>query len=183
MHSAQDSAETPMENNGKETFVKKIGDSENMFACDICNSYTDNNLFKVQLHKRVHLYKVHLYHCTNCTYSTSKRGMLYEHKKTHVKYSCEECDFGSNRKEKLRLHMISHKPERNFICKICKKDLKHASSLTKHTNSHNKSYHCNICDKKYTYPEQLTRHKATIHKVGQVKTHHCEHCACIAEIG
>ena len=177
MHSAQDSAETPMENNEKETFVKKIGDSENMFACDICNSYTDSSSFNVKLHKRVHLYKVHLYHCTNCTYSTSKRGMLYEHKKTHVKYSCEKCDFAHNRRERFRLHMVRHEEEKNFICKICKKTYKHASSLTKHTNSHGVNYPCNKCNKKYTYQDQLKRHKALKHEEGHIKMHHCKYCA------
>ena len=56
------------------------------------------------------------------------------------------------------------------------KDLKHAPSLTKHVNAHNRSYDCNMCDKKYTYPENLTKHKEGIHGVGHVKTHHCEHC-------
>ena len=171
MHSAQDydhSAETG------ERVVEKGGDRDNMFECGVCN-YKDRSLSNFNLHKRQHTREK--YYCTNCSYSTGKRGMFYKHKKLHVKYSCEKCDFAHNRKQRLQLHMISHKEERNFICKICKKDLKHASSLTKHTNSHNKSYHCDKCDKKYKYPEQLTRHKATIHKVGQVKTHHCEHCA------
>ena len=179
MHSAQDydcSAETPMENDGKDAIVEEGGDRDNMFECGMCE-YKDRSLANVNLHKQHFTHTKDKHHCTHCSYSTSKRGMLYKHKKIHVKYSCEKCDFAHNRKERLRLHMISHEEERSFICKICKKALKHASSLTKHTNSHNVSYPCNKCGKTYKYPDQLTRHKATIHKVGQVKMHHCEHCA------
>ena len=175
MHSSQGRGRAPVKNDKKETFVKGNDDSEATFVCNICNDYIDT-LYNVQLHRHAHVYKKERYHCTRCTFSTSTRKLLFKHKKTHVKYSCKECDFGSNRREYLRVHMISHNPERNFICKICEKDLKHAPSLTKHVNAHNRSYDCNMCDKKYTYPENLTKHKEGIHGVGHVKTHHCEHC-------
>ena len=80
-------------------------------------------------------------------------------------------------KKKLQSQLISHGEARSFQCKVCKKTYKHASTLTKHTNSHGVNYPCNKCNKKYIYQDQLKRHKALTHEEGHIKMHHCEYCA------
>ena len=91
-----------------------------------------------------------------------------------IKYSCDMCAYEN---QKLQSHLIRHGEARSFQCKVCKKTYKHASTLTKHTNSHGVNYPCNKCNKKYTYQDQLKRHKALKHEEGHIKMHHCEYCA------
>ena len=175
MQNTNQVANTTMKNDEKNVTVEGNDDEGDMIECDDC-SYKDKSQTTVNLHRRVHLYKKEKYHCSRCTFTTSTRKLYFKHKKTHVKYSCKKCDFGCNIRDYLRVHMISHNPERNFIWKIWQKDLKHAPSLTKHVNAHIRSYDCDRCDKKYKYPENLNKHKAGTHGVGHVKTHYCEHC-------
>ena len=173
-----DYAEIPMENDGNDTTVEDNGDEYEVikYSCDMC-AYENQSEVLVNIHKRHNNHSNVKYHCKKCSYSTSKREKLYKHNKTHVRHSCEDCGFATNRKEKLQSHLISHGEARSFQCKVCKKTYKHASTLTKHTNSHGVNYPCNKCNKKYTYQDQLKRHKALKHEEGHIKMHHCEYCA------
>ena len=173
MQNTNQVANTTMKNDGKNVTIESNDNEGDMIECDEC-SYKDQSQTTVNLHKRSHLREK--YHCSRCTFTTNTRKLYFKHKKTHFKYSCKMCDFGCNIREYLRVHMTSHSQERNFICKICKTDLKHASSLSKHVNAHTRTYDCNKCDKQYTYPENLHKHKAKIHGIGSVKTHHCVFC-------
>ena len=170
-------ANAPMKSDEKNVTVEGNDDEGDMIKCDVC-SYKDQSQTMVNLHKRRYGHTKDKYLRKHCPYSTGKKKMFYVHRATHVKYSCEValCDFTSNVFERLKAHMTSHSQERNFICKICQTDLKHASSLTKHVNAHIRTYDCDKCDKQYKYPENLHKHKAKTHGVGLVKTHHCEYC-------
>ena len=101
-------ADTPMKSDVKDATVEGNNDKDDTIKCDMCN-YKDQSQIMVNLHKRHLGHTKDKYLCTNCSYSTDKRKMFYKHRATHVKYSCEKCDFTHNTFERLRVHIISHK--------------------------------------------------------------------------
>lgn len=72
---------------------------------------------------------------------------------------------------------IHFKPEKIYICKICKKSFTHPSTLKDHVNTHynNKPYKCKYegCNKSFSNNSNLNRH-IRIH-TGE-KPYKCEIC-------
>ena len=122
---------------------------EETVKCEVCgkecrNKSTLNN------HKKMHTTST----CEIC-WKTMTRNKISRHKiecsgKT---FSCEECDFFSNRKDKLKLHMKKHQLDENvkflFQCANCQKTFKLKSLLEAHQNVHTKenSISCGLCSK------------------------------------
>ena len=89
--------------------------------------------------------------CNNCSYTTSKKYLLSQHKKIHS--------------GKLP-----------FICNICEKRFRSSQQLQNHTNAHTgtKPHKCKYCESKYTTSSDLMRHVRYKHT--HDKPHQCPDC-------
>ena len=97
------------------------------------------------------------------------------------KFSCHHpsCDYSTDFKWNLKLHMVVHTRVRAFKCNYqsCRKDFNQQSSLNRHIKTvHEKKgkYTCLVCSKEFTQKGDLARHKKAVHN--KTKSHVCRYC-------
>ena len=62
------------------------------------------------------------YKCNKCDYSTQRRNDLRLHMMKHTgenPYKCNKCDYSTQRHNDLRLHMMKHTGEKSYKCNKC----------------------------------------------------------------
>lgn len=125
--------------------------SSNTIFCTICS-----RLFTVADDRDKHQLKCDL-----------QRKMSYF--KTYGRFECDICKFVSNRKSKLRAHMLAkHNPDADKLkCQICKRFYLSELALHEHrcmgkSTIDTKSL-CNICGIILANPRILSRHKVSMH--------------------
>ena len=78
-------------------------------------------------------------------------------------HSCSECDYQSQYKGCLTVHLRTHSGVKPFECEQCDEKFTVRGSLTAHMLTHRgpKDLKCDMCDYKCNTNWMLTRHKLT----------------------
>ena len=137
-------------------------------SCLIRNANTDNPEYITQLKKQKlkEYYQGMIYKCNKCWVKFPNPEGLEKHnrKETHS-HPCPSCGKVQVSKRQLRMHMVTHVDERNFLCEECGASFKTKRDLKKHHMSHSdfKPYVCQDCGKGFLFKNKLDRHRMTVH--------------------
>lgn len=172
-----------------------VHSNEKNFICDVCGrAFRLKKLLMVHL-KRVHL-KVKNHKCNICSYVSFERNDLIEHmrmhtgersclcdvcgksfwghtqlaahKQTHRDFTffCQFCDYKSRKKALLKVHMVKHTQEKNYLCDICHKKFSQKSTLNVHKNTHSDTAcPCPICPTVLKTKRYVKIHLRNVHRV------------------
>ena len=69
-------------------------------------------------------------HCPMCKFETSRRSCLNAHIKSHV--SCKQCGEVFPGKQKLAVHLTTHKQKKKQLCKFCSREFNDKSNRWRH---------------------------------------------------
>lgn len=148
---------TPILSRLKNTHIK-IHSEERNFICDFCKKAFKNTK-QLKNHRRIHrtLEQMPVHNCTKCNLTfkntrTLKKHLERYHNENGVReeYTCEECEKISTTKEGHKLHILSHKDDKKFICtfEICNYATNDHNAFRRHKMKHNefKNYKCPYCN-------------------------------------
>ncbi|CAG9790503.1 unnamed protein product [Diatraea saccharalis] len=135
--------------------------------CDICQQYCPS-IISLRGHMKSHTTR---YKCKVCGCVRLSRQVLLEHHSTShtsdaVKYTCQQCDFVSNKRTSMQRHVRTrHNKTEKHPCDQCGKTLNSLEALRVHTTRHDKSKRvkCDECDRWFVYPSLLHQHKMAVH--------------------
>lgn len=107
------------------------------YDCRICNR-TESRMH-ILTHKAEGIYK-----CYMCDEEFNTYDMCWNHIKFHVMPQEQSSESTSNfckicKKNTSKMHVMCHKAENVFVCRICKKTLNHVRYLTMHMAWHSKA--------------------------------------------
>jgi len=117
--------------------------------------------------------------CSICGLKLSKRSME-SHKKIHFKNSieqikCNECEYTTFTKDRMKLHNLNKHGPKNFKCHICENKFSREVLLRGHVNRvHAEMQVCPQCTYKTSCKESLDYHIASRH--ADSATAMCNHC-------
>ena len=137
-------------------------------SCLIKNANPENQEYIKQLKKQKlkEYYKAMIYKCTKCWLKFPSPEALEKHdqKESHT-HPCEVCGKVLFSRRQLRMHMVTHNDERNFLCEECGASFKTQRDLKKHRLLHSdyKPYVCQECGKGFLFKNKLDRHQMTVH--------------------
>ena len=135
--------------------------------CKFCDQYFSSHE-ELKNHLQFHdIYKP--YSCTICIKKYTSKQALNNHMKIHneeiIMHNCNECDYKSNTKGGLNIHLTAHLSEKCFSCKECDfKTIRLNSLYQHHKDAHSDTYKCNNCDLEFNCLKSLTNHESEIHK-------------------
>ncbi|XP_068084384.1 uncharacterized protein [Anabrus simplex] len=94
-------------------------------------------------------------------------------------YSCDQCDFKTNRYGKLvNLHKWIHGTERPFLCDSCGKGFKNRKQLRNHKATHKPKVanlmECEVCSRSFSNKRMLRLHMEHVHN--KFRPHLCSYC-------
>lgn len=120
-----------------------------------------------------------VYACPDCDYRTDTKNKLTVHisrEKAPVdKFECEYCEFTSRTKSELKAHSNAHTAEIIYKCDSCKFTTLCASSLTEHKIRHtNIRFKCFECGALKTKASSLALHIQVVHR--KEKPFKCKEC-------
>ena len=99
---------------------------------------------------------------------------ILERKETW-KHLCHICDFATNTKQRLTVHLAVHGIGDRFKCDQCDKDFSTKSHLQVHVKAHKSlPQKCNQCGKMYATVKNLKQHIAHMHSEKRLE---CDECA------
>ncbi|CAH1980639.1 unnamed protein product [Acanthoscelides obtectus] len=77
------------------------------------------------------------------------------------KYPCPKCDMSFNLKVDLKIHLMKHPKDLDYICDICQKGFPEARILRRHLKIHleEKPHKCDQCDMSFAESSNLSKHK------------------------
>ena len=164
----------------------KPGQPTRKFSCSSCDFETSglsqDEEFKLIMHKTIHQAGEII--CTMCPYKTEKRFSVKRHlAEVHgigQVFQCNQCDYktgGASGRGHLKLHMMRHNQEKNFLCDQCEFGTYEKTRLKEHYNNRHGSdppkYSCNECDYKSNDKGNFKAHQEVRH--GSVILS-CEEC-------
>jgi len=91
------------------------------------------------------------------------------------KHLCHICDYATNNKPHLTIHLAVHGIGDRFTCDQCEKYFTTKGHLQKHIKTHNSCpQKCNECYKMYTTVESLKKHITQMHSEKRLECDECE---------
>ena len=91
------------------------------------------------------------------------------------KHLCHICDYATNRKPDLTLHLVVHGIGDRFKCDQCEKDFTTKSNLKRHIKEHNSCpQKCNQCGSISKTMKMLKLHITNVHSEKRLKCDQCE---------
>lgn len=157
--------------------------SQRKFHCTPCMKY-----FKTWIGWKFHKIESHGCQCTHCNKKFKTRLALTEHLKTNhgvvsekqkeidrinklkflvdgnTMYKCNSCDYVSNLRASIKMHLSVHTGELAHCCHLCGKTFRLATTLKFHIDATHKrieAYQCDICQQRFTRPSVLNDHRKT----------------------
>lgn len=169
---------TPILSRLNNTHVK-IHSSERNFKCDICNKAFKNTK-QLKNHRRIHrsAEQMPTHNCTKCNLRFTNTRSLKKHVERHhnengrEEYKCDECGRISISKDGHKLHILTHKDDKKFICDNdqCHYSTNDHNAFRRHKMKHNesKNYKCPYCDytsiQSTTFKVKLTHILCSVYK-------------------
>ncbi len=149
------------------------GHSNQKHVCQLCYK-SFSHLDTLATHMTTHGEKSKA--CPKCHKLFHLTSSLTEHMKVHERsekiHKCTECDYTTDRKGNLctHIHFVHRKPGRKFKCSHpgCCKDYIHAEHLRRHMETHSseKRYKCGDCQYSTHYERNLQLHRLQRHTSG-----------------
>ncbi len=70
-----------------------------------------------------------------------------------TKFSCDQCDYSTDRKYSLQVHLRTHSKIKPYVCTFCEKSFARSSDKTRHEKIHQgkKDHKCNFCSKAFSH--------------------------------
>ncbi|KRT86159.1 zinc-finger associated domain containing protein, partial [Oryctes borbonicus] len=96
----------------------------------------------------------------NCSAHSNEKKEITKKVKTKS-YSCEHCDYNSEKRWQLTKHMQKvHNKDKMYLCTFCNKAFKQAYHLREHITTHTgeRNFSCPICDKTFVRSSSQRRH-------------------------
>lgn len=80
---------------------------------------------------------------------------------TKTQFQCEFCEYSTNRKQNLQLHIRKHTHERPYECTICEKRFTQSSNLNQHMKRHAGMlrFKCSKCRRVFSHEKQCKLHE------------------------
>ena len=93
-------------------------------------------------------------------------------------FSCNICDFTTDRKHRYEMHMKKHLGIRDITCHICGKTFVTRNSLANHMQRvhSGKTYGCQFCDYTTGNIQHYREHVRVMHTHRDVKPYKCAYC-------
>ena len=152
--------------------TKNIHGRAKSYRCDICEK-TFISIGGLNSHKFTHQNGKHS--CEHCGKIFKTPHSFKVHVKTvhstEFRYSCEKCDFKTNRNEQLKLHVMQKHDEslKPFMCELCEKKFATKQLLERHAETHlpdeeKYKFSCHCCPSMFTTKSNLNTHIKSHHK-------------------
>ena len=107
----------------------------------------------------------------------SKNHIDIGHEKDTPEHQCTYCEFKSDSKTKLTIHIRANHEEIRFVCALCDKTFKRKDYLKAHIacgHEEKSQYNCSLCSYKCEQKSRMDRHVEEVHeKKNRLK---CELC-------
>ena len=84
-------------------------------------------------------------------------------------YTCDRCDYRTQKISNLKPHQISKHDGVKFVCDQCDRQFSTKTNLQTHKQAKHegKTFICEECDFETSYPTNFSNHKAKVHKILQ----------------
>lgn len=146
------------------------------YECAICGQFCPTPV-SLRGHMKSHTTR---YKCKLCGQIRLSRQHLLEHYTiTHTSspiiYTCEKCEFTTNKRTVIQRHVRSHTVSEKHSCHTCGKLFNTVETLRVHTMRHDKTkrFQCEHCDKSFIYPSLLHKHIQAVH---EREDYYCVEC-------
>lgn len=168
------------------TFINHVTEKHQnilKFSCIVCSEYRWNF---IDLYRHVcEAHEEHsIFFCLYCGKNFFTGALLRDHLIVHrpdailPEYSCDLCDYKTNKKQILLSHMSRYHLERRFTCECCAFSFKYRTELVQHQQSQHSdecNEECRVCGKFFKNKRKLRRHVKNMHEESSV-IFRCEIC-------
>lgn len=115
-----------------------------------------------------------LFECETCGVRCDDTTKLNQHRRLHVRKTCEECGKVFQSETAYKYHLTSHKDDFPFPCDKCPKRFKNQSRLKRHSDVHSDTvYICTECGVRLNTKVTLKNHMI-VHS--EEKRYQCPYC-------
>ena len=138
------------------------------FYCNICSEAFKLNA-DLKQHKKMH-YSKHIIICPDCGVKLVKSSLKSHWNTKHSglkQFTCNICGKTSDRKDTIRIHMLTHDPQtkQSHLCSLCGKAYRSLHLRIRHERSHDSlnylKHPCSYCGKMFSTPQVQIRHERT----------------------
>ena len=149
------------------------------FKCSTCD-YTSEQKGNVNRHIKTKHEMLKIFECDECPdvpkFTLKQHFVTHKKKHTGEVHTCDQCDFYTIYKYKLKAHKNTH-GEKNKKCYICEMSYSDNQTLKAHINfKHDgEAVNCKHCDFKTANKFNMDRHEKTRHENNRIK---CPHDSC-----
>ncbi|XP_068214987.1 uncharacterized protein [Palaemon carinicauda] len=164
---------------------RKSGDDRwrrGIYMCPKCNKNFSTRLKMDRHHQHIHLGVAPwkgTYLCEECGKTfTQKIGLrvhrIYKHGDPKL-FQCNNCNFKSATKAKLKRHILTHYDDRIFTCEVCGMALKTQSTYKNHMSLHTNEgkYQCDVCQRGFHHKQYYEDHRNSHF---DIRNHKCFAC-------
>ena len=135
---------------------------DGLFKCNFCE-YRNKRRSNLDYHVNLVHEKVKGYLCDQCTFESSRKNEVVEHKKVRhegIKYKCDSCDYTANRSGQVNRHIAVKHNGFRYQCTQCDYKSISTSGLQDHiVAKHDKTaFSCPFCSVQVFYKNSLQRH-------------------------
>ncbi|XP_072946617.1 uncharacterized protein [Epargyreus clarus] len=159
--------------------VEKHSPKNGTLQCDICTQYCAS-VVSLRGHMKSHTTR---YKCKVCgIVRLSRQHILEHHGIVHTAaataYSCQQCDFTTNKRTVIQHHVRTHTAREPHACHQCGKLYKNLETLRIHITRHDakKLHQCSQCKLSFIYASQLHKHVRSVH---ERRDYYCVECDVI----